>query len=487
MAPPLPTVNVQGVGAVSADNLNTYVQTVATFAQLRTFSALGDMCVSVLGGAAEGDGLGGLFYYSSTSTAADNGASVIVPAGASQGAWLLIPPPPGANGSFATLTVAGAASIGGTLSVSGASSFAADATFTGTGEVQLPAGTTAQRSASPADGMVRYSTTFGYFEGYGASGWGPLAGTGAAFPPNGRLTLTSGVPVLTSAVIAATGVIFTPFNGNQVPQWNGAVWSPATFSEISQALSDTTHSPAAAVANGLYDVFVWFNSGVATLSRGPAWTDSATRSLTPSRVGGFLTNPLSITNGPAAGYGLFVATIMCDAAGATVTFNPTPAAASGGPSGGARVGLWNEFNRVPLSAVAQDNKSTWTNNASAWGKSDNSANNRITNVVGQIEDAIGVVFVQGQTGQQANHAMVGIGVNSTSTPSGVVGITPNTANSGVSSEGSPTARFDGLPTLGVSYYQALEWSSSTNCTLYGGSTPSGGSGQSHQLSAQLRF
>ena len=90
MAPPLPTVAQQGQGSVGADQINTYVQVVQNFAQLRTFTALNDMCVSVLGGASEGDGSQGLFWYDSTSTATDNGSTVIVPTGAS-GAWLLLP------------------------------------------------------------------------------------------------------------------------------------------------------------------------------------------------------------------------------------------------------------------------------------------------------------------------------------------------------------------------------------------------------------
>jgi hypothetical protein len=93
MAAPLPTVSQQGSGVVPADLLNTYVQTVATFAQLRAFTGLTSMCVSVLGGAATNDGLGGLFVYSASSTAADNGATVIVPTGAIQGAWLKLAAP----------------------------------------------------------------------------------------------------------------------------------------------------------------------------------------------------------------------------------------------------------------------------------------------------------------------------------------------------------------------------------------------------------
>lgn len=490
MAPPLPTVAAQGQGSVGSDQLNTYVQTVQNFAQLRTFTALNDMAVFVLGGASEGDGLQGWFWYDATSGATDNGATVIKLTGAA-GAWLLLPPGSQSPGAFASLAVSGngtfggSLSIGGALTVTGVATFDADVLMVGTGEAQIPAGTTAQRSGAPAPGMIRYNSSLSQFEGYGAS-WQPL-GTSVAQPPGGRLTLTSGVPVLSSAVIGAAGVIYTPYLGNTVPQWGGAAWSSTPFAEISQTLSDTTNSPAAAVAGGFYDLFVWFKAGVATLSRGPAWTNATTRSLALTRTLGFPVNALAITNGPASGYGLYAGTIACDAGGATVTFNSTPAAASGGPTGGAWIGLWNEFNRVPVVAVEQDNKTTWTNNASTWGPSDASTKNRISAVVGQIEDSISITFVQGQVGAQGGQAMVGIGINSTSAPSGVIAITPNTANSGVSSQGSPTARIDTLPTLGLSYYQALEWSNSTSSTYYGGSTPSGGSAQSHQLSAQLRY
>ena len=48
--------------------------------------------------------------------------------------------------------------------------------FGGTGQVQLPTGTLAQRSATPATGMIRYNSSFGNFEGYTASGWGQVGG-----------------------------------------------------------------------------------------------------------------------------------------------------------------------------------------------------------------------------------------------------------------------------------------------------------------------
>lgn len=86
---PLPTVFVTGQGSVNGDMLNTFVQVVQNFAQLRTFSALNDMSVYVLGGAAEGDGLQGQFWWNGyLINPVDNNATVIVPYGNIQGAWL---------------------------------------------------------------------------------------------------------------------------------------------------------------------------------------------------------------------------------------------------------------------------------------------------------------------------------------------------------------------------------------------------------------
>ena len=48
---------------------------------------------------------------------------------------------------------------------------------TGTSHWTLPAGTTAERPGTPANGMVRYNTTLSSFEGYGpGSAWGSLGG-----------------------------------------------------------------------------------------------------------------------------------------------------------------------------------------------------------------------------------------------------------------------------------------------------------------------
>jgi hypothetical protein len=61
----------------------------------------------------------------------------------------------------------------------GALTSTGDGTFSGTGQVKLPAGTTAQRSGSPADGMLRYNTDLDSFEGYVDGIWGGIGGAQA--------------------------------------------------------------------------------------------------------------------------------------------------------------------------------------------------------------------------------------------------------------------------------------------------------------------
>ena len=72
----------------------------------------------------------------------------------------------------------GALTLSGALSGTTAA-FSGDGTFSGTGQVKLPSGTTAQRSGSPANGMIRYNSDLSQFEGYGGGLWGGIGGAQA--------------------------------------------------------------------------------------------------------------------------------------------------------------------------------------------------------------------------------------------------------------------------------------------------------------------
>lgn len=88
---------------------------------------------------------------------------------------------------------------------------------------------------------------------------------------NGRLTLTSGTPVTTSDVTAATSVYFCPYKGNNIALYNVDFeeWRFYNFSEISYSLAGKT-------ADTNYDVFVYDNAGTLTLEL-VAWTDDTNR------------------------------------------------------------------------------------------------------------------------------------------------------------------------------------------------------------------
>ncbi len=86
------------------------------------------------------------------------------------------------NGNTAvtgTISSTGAATFGGNTAITGTLSATGDGTFSGTGQVKLPAGTTGQRSGSPANGMIRYNTSLSSFEGYAAGQWGGIGGAQA--------------------------------------------------------------------------------------------------------------------------------------------------------------------------------------------------------------------------------------------------------------------------------------------------------------------
>lgn len=88
MTIPTNVVASNGVGVISDDQANTYVQTDQTASQLRGFIGNTGMSIMLQGLTAPGDGGAGLFYWA-IGNFTDDGLSTIVPPGAAgQGAWL---------------------------------------------------------------------------------------------------------------------------------------------------------------------------------------------------------------------------------------------------------------------------------------------------------------------------------------------------------------------------------------------------------------
>lgn len=230
-------------------------------------------------------------------------------------------------------------------------------------------------------------------------GDGTWAAAGASTPPQGRLTLSSGVAVMTAGVSGATTLYYTPANGRYIPIWNGAQYVMTDMGgELSQATTDATKSPAAAISNQVYDIFGWSDAGTIRATRGPPWSTgggsntvrgTGAGSTALQLVTGLLVNANAITNGPGQFLGTYLGTCITDAsAQLNVTFG-------GSASGGAAsiLGCWNAYNRVLATAKVSD-----TNNGASWlyagtTRAENASNNnRVSFVTGLAVDGINAAF-----------------------------------------------------------------------------------------------
>jgi hypothetical protein len=98
-----------------------------------------------------------------------------------------------------------------------------------TGSAAIPAGTTAQRTASPGAGDFRFNSTLGKFEGYNGSAWGSVGGgaTGggsdAIFIENGQ-NVTTNYTITTNYNAGTFGPV-TIDAGITVTVPSGSVWT----------------------------------------------------------------------------------------------------------------------------------------------------------------------------------------------------------------------------------------------------------------------
>jgi hypothetical protein len=137
-----------------------------------------------------------------------------------------------ANSAWVTVGTLATANLGlaptASPSFTGTATFAGDVLLSGTGQLDVPAGTTAQRSGSPNSGMIRFNTTLSTFEGYNGTAWGSIGGgaTGGGsddvFYENGQTVGTS--YTLTTNKNAVSAGPITINSGVTVTVPSGASW-----------------------------------------------------------------------------------------------------------------------------------------------------------------------------------------------------------------------------------------------------------------------
>ena len=137
-----------------------------------------------------------------------------------------------ANTAWVTIGTLGSTNLGlapaASPSFSGTATFSGSVELTGTGYLDIPAGTTAQRPGTPSSGMIRFNSTLSQFEGHNGTAWGQLGGgaTGGGsdtvFIENGQ-TVTTNYTLTTGKNAVSAGPV-TINAGITVTVPSGASW-----------------------------------------------------------------------------------------------------------------------------------------------------------------------------------------------------------------------------------------------------------------------
>lgn len=254
----------------------------------------------------------------------------------------------------------------------------------------------------------------------------------------GRLTLTTNVPVTTSDVTAATTLYFTPYKGNQISLYDGSTtWNTRALTQISIAVPATT--------NTMYDVFCYDNAGTPTLEL-TAWTNDTTRATA-----------LAFQDGIYVKSGVTTRRYLG-------SFRTTGSSGQTEDSVIKRY-VWNYYNRVLRAMSVIDTTDSWNYTLAAFRQSNANAANQLDLVIGVSEDS---VFAQAYS--MAFNASAGVNV---SAGIGIDSTTVNSAqtrpSSGILSGGKASivmATYNGLIAEGRHYLPWLEYSQASGTTTW---------------------
>lgn len=246
---------------------------------------------------------------------------------------------------------------------------------------------------------------------------------------DGRLTLTSGLPVTTSDVTAATTIYYTPFIGNSIALYNGTAWVYYSFTERSLSLSGLT-------SNKNHDVFIYDSSGTLSLEA-VAWSSDSARATAIVQQDGVWVKSGSATK-------RLLGTFRTIATGQTEDSK-------------AFRYVSNAQNQVARPMAVVEAAGSWTYSTAAWRP----ANANVFNRLGMLACLPTAASANVKIGLVANStstvrmAAVGIGVNNTSTSSATV-VSYGSANNAATGRLIPSATWVGILPAGQTELNWLE-------------------------------
>lgn len=314
-------------------------------------------------------------------------------------------------------------------------------------------------------------------------------GTGSAVPM-GRLTLTSGKPVMMADALNQTTVYYAPYVGDTAPIYDGTSFVSRQFTSsdtdavgASLALDSNSGHTGYHQSGKLFDIFIYWDSTLCRIATGPAWSSDTARGTGAGtteleKFKGLWVNKNSITlrygsssgdtASVAAREATYLGTMYAHANGqCSMAMRPTRV------NGGSNniLGLWNAYNRKWVAAINQDLVSP--NGYAAYASSavrvfNNSNNNAITWIDGLGESFISSRFSTNTCNNgTANGAYTcGVGLDQNTNLAG--GLLPQTAFQSSSNDGAPViGSLKSYPLLGKHKVYALEQSTSVPMLYFG--------------------
>jgi len=275
-----------------------------------------------------------------------------------------------------------------------------------------------------------------------------IENTGQMFTPPGRLTLTSGIPILSSTVSGAATIYYTPYLGNVIWLYDGTSrWEQFEISELSLALSVGT-------ASRPHDVFIYSSLGTPTLEL-TAWTNDTTRATNLAFQNGRYVKSGATTR-------LYVGTIYLDASKQCSFI--VGGLAAGGTAG--VVGLWNMYNRASWATLSGDTTNSWTYTDTANWRSANASSTMRTSFINGVSGGVTVdACYQTFSIHTGNAGRVAIGYDSATVPADFM-LMASSSDTTLAHTSGVTVRTVKMATAGYHYVQAIELGSA-NVTFYG--------------------
>jgi hypothetical protein len=339
----------------------------------------------------------------------------------------------------------------------------------------------------------------------------------------GRLSLVTATPVMSTEQTAKTTIYFTPYQGNLISLYSGAAWYSIPFTEKSIKLTDAqsgaTHNGTMVIdgltdtsqlivgmaisgtnvgggsvivsidsltqitgsvnstgsatntitfkvpANTALDIFAYNNSGTMKLEM-VKWTNTTTRATALTTQDGIYSKTGALTR-------KYLGSVCTGAtAGQTEwTFGGTPS----NPPVAGKLLLFNYYNRKEVAAMVRDSVADHGTNYSSYDQAAGESAYQVNVMIGVSEGTCSAeYFVTGAIDTNSANISVGIGINSTSTNSAINTSLTKIEDASYVAKSTCTAIWSGFLSTGFNYVAAIEKEGTGNASFFGAAGTGGG-------------